>query len=510
MRDRGEVNKRNIIKQRIVEAEEDILSFKRSYNALSPPNMLPVEILSEIFMVHRARATEEFDSQDRRSCSWMRVTHVCYYWRCIATACAELWSNLLFVTPELTQFMLALSKNTPLSLKLRCMSSQVTETLCDILFTQIHRLRSVEVRGILDPPVLAKLTSEIPALEELILQPDVNYRDPQDLPCDFLDKSAPLLKHLRLLDLVMPDYDMLAWFPSLTHLYLGYPSSQNLPRPTGQSLLNALRATQSAGSPLQKMELQDVVHPVCGLLNSIRIPDETTLDFRFLNSFENLQHLHQFLATVAIAWKGGSRMSVRSLLLQDFTLLSSEYVAFEFTFYRPPQPNHRSKDDEFDFRVSSLREPGHISLAPLLSSFTERLWNYTLPWGMCLYTNPFCSIDQWITLSGALRQLLLIVLHATPADAVDAFLQALGARNRTSCPTFPSFAAIQLSWVEADDPTRNMGITHSLAEALKSRPKSHRIRRLVIGNCSTTFSSEKLAFLRTEVPDLIVEELEQQ
>ncbi|KAJ3546432.1 hypothetical protein NMY22_g2054 [Coprinellus aureogranulatus] len=530
MRDCCKENKRNTLQQRILEVEEDILSFKRSYNTLSPPNRLPVEILSTIFIMHCARAMEELPSSDPESCSWIRVTHVCHHWRAVAMTCTQLWSNLLFVTPELTQFMLALSKTSPLSLKFRYMHEEWTDTLCKMLVSQSYRLRSVELAGLIDAPVLESLAASTSALEKLIIQPDVNFRDPLDLPSDFHKKSAPLLKHLELLDVVMPNHDMLPLLPSLTHLSLGSPSAQPLPRPAGQALLNALRLLphlhtlalwncisqdlaqkfRRSLSPidfpaLRKLEVEDVVHPVCGLLDFIRIPDQTTTKFTFHDSFTNLQDLHRLVTTIATAWSGGRRLVVRTLTARHFVFRYSKYLVLEFNFYLPPPTEHRYNPEDIEFSFACLWDPEDTSVAPVLSSFTESLWDFSAPCAMILRTDPFFSTDQWNYLSSTLPRLGMIVFESTP---VDFFLQAFSAESSTSSPTFPALSIIYLASLKPEnwDFTQDAGSMHLLANALKHRPPSHRITEMTVKKCSATISSEDLDFVREQVPDLLVKE----
>ncbi|TEB30572.1 hypothetical protein FA13DRAFT_520997 [Coprinellus micaceus] len=209
--------------------DSELRSLKRSYNTLCFPNQFPIEILSRIFIFCAAQATQQFDSDDGRSFSWVKVAHVCNHWREVALHCPELWSHLLFSNAELAETMLLRSKNAPLSFNLENCGHWLMDVLNTIV-SQSHRLRSVEIFGDISSTILTDLTSPTPLLEKLVLE-DSCSREIGRIPDNFLGASAPLLKCLKIEDLAIPTYAFLSQFPSLTDLEISetIPSDRETP-----------------------------------------------------------------------------------------------------------------------------------------------------------------------------------------------------------------------------------------------------------------------------------------
>ncbi|TEB23193.1 hypothetical protein FA13DRAFT_1640179, partial [Coprinellus micaceus] len=86
----------------------EILALQSHRNTLRPINRLPPEIFSTIFQLVKDDITEA------ERVSWIKVTHVCRYWREIALDHASLWSNISFIHPELAKVMHIRSKISPL------------------------------------------------------------------------------------------------------------------------------------------------------------------------------------------------------------------------------------------------------------------------------------------------------------------------------------------------------------------------------------------------------------
>ncbi|KAI0045364.1 hypothetical protein FA95DRAFT_1476973, partial [Auriscalpium vulgare] len=87
-------------------------------NALTPIARLPSEILARIFSF-AARAEPipggYSTSPASKRMGWIKVTHVCHYWREVALAHPALWERVSFsIGPEWTEELLARSKGAPI------------------------------------------------------------------------------------------------------------------------------------------------------------------------------------------------------------------------------------------------------------------------------------------------------------------------------------------------------------------------------------------------------------
>lgn len=67
---------------------------------LAPYNRLPEEILVEIFMIHTALTRRLRGPQ---SYEWIRVTHICAWWRQAALRCPTLWARNIVIKPNVEE-----------------------------------------------------------------------------------------------------------------------------------------------------------------------------------------------------------------------------------------------------------------------------------------------------------------------------------------------------------------------------------------------------------------------
>ncbi|KAI0042137.1 hypothetical protein FA95DRAFT_1564619 [Auriscalpium vulgare] len=102
-------------------------------NALTPVARLPSEILARIFsmvaldepIVTHSRDYQNLEpggptSSAAKRMGWIKVTHVCHYWREVALAHPALWERVSFsIGPEWTEELLARSKGAPIIVDLR-------------------------------------------------------------------------------------------------------------------------------------------------------------------------------------------------------------------------------------------------------------------------------------------------------------------------------------------------------------------------------------------------------
>ncbi|TEB37122.1 hypothetical protein FA13DRAFT_1622286, partial [Coprinellus micaceus] len=92
------------IAERTKELALELLALHRRHNAVNPSHRLPPEILSRIFTILSSEWTW-----------WIRVAHICHYWRVVALDCAGLWSKITFSNIGFTKAKVARSRDLPLT-----------------------------------------------------------------------------------------------------------------------------------------------------------------------------------------------------------------------------------------------------------------------------------------------------------------------------------------------------------------------------------------------------------
>ena len=112
--------------------------------SLALPNRIPPEVLSEIFLTVALHSKAD-DDDDDEDLEWIRVTHVCRYWRKTALDCLELWTNLSFVNPKFTKVMIMRPRNAPLSVECGWRDSPNIDKILRKVLSRTERLRSVNL-----------------------------------------------------------------------------------------------------------------------------------------------------------------------------------------------------------------------------------------------------------------------------------------------------------------------------------------------------------------------------
>jgi len=185
----------------------------------NPPShifRLPPELLSFIFnFLACAHAPRDFER-------WVRVTHVCSYWRRVALDYPNLWTRISLHSPSWALEMLARSKTAPITVEAAEVvgdrQSPMNIALLDILkcLPRIRELSLVQPESrsgsdsdVVDAPfleqVVARLDAPAPLLESLkITYSHSNYAVPPILSC-----GSPRLRHLELSRTSIP------WWPTI-------------------------------------------------------------------------------------------------------------------------------------------------------------------------------------------------------------------------------------------------------------------------------------------------------
>jgi len=91
----------------MIDAGKDIVDrIQDLYNSSQPVNHLPPEILAHIFEAVQIcwnLTLRPFGKETKRANEWLRVTHVCRYWRRVALSTPSLWTNIV-LSQHVTDF----------------------------------------------------------------------------------------------------------------------------------------------------------------------------------------------------------------------------------------------------------------------------------------------------------------------------------------------------------------------------------------------------------------------
>ena len=94
----------------MIDAGKDIVGrIQDLYNSSQPVNQLPPEILAHIFKAVQIRRNltsfppRPFGRDTKRANEWLKVTHVCRYWRRVALSTPSLWTNIV-LSQHVTDF----------------------------------------------------------------------------------------------------------------------------------------------------------------------------------------------------------------------------------------------------------------------------------------------------------------------------------------------------------------------------------------------------------------------
>lgn len=119
-------------------------------NALLPINArLPPEVLAQIFAayIHASHDPEEYAGYHRHPpYAWLKIAHVCHYWREVAIQTPSLWSYITLTRLECVKEMIMRSKEAPLSIFTGpYMRSRHPLALLQLAFNEIHRVKNFDL-----------------------------------------------------------------------------------------------------------------------------------------------------------------------------------------------------------------------------------------------------------------------------------------------------------------------------------------------------------------------------
>ncbi|KAH9935074.1 hypothetical protein B0H21DRAFT_759397 [Amylocystis lapponica] len=163
---------------KIDQVQKYLLELKACHNSFAPINCLPNELLVNIFSHDR-------DREKLHSMAWIRLTHVCRYWRGIALATPTLWSKIYLadnsdpeledVSPILLHNCLLRSVPSKVDIVILKAADENASDMLEDLRQHADRIRSLRIRFGAVGELLPFLSFRMPSLEELYLNPKHEY-----------------------------------------------------------------------------------------------------------------------------------------------------------------------------------------------------------------------------------------------------------------------------------------------------------------------------------------------
>jgi hypothetical protein len=261
-----------------VNLKSRIQSLRTKRNELSPISILPPEILSKIFILVRDLLSGRDPSTEAQLHShhapWIRVGHVCHYWREFALSCPSLWSVPIFTRPSLAQEMIQRSKMAPLTIRsiANTWALKVLEQLENAL-TQIARIQSIELTLESHTTIFSFLSQPTPLLENLSLSGPTSYGNKISFPLDTLS-DAPRLRSIDFNWLNFSWESAIFKHENLTDLRL---SNDQIGASTIGQMIDALLYLPN----LRILALSNSIPP-----HTTSNGNEKTLEFKFLERLE--------------------------------------------------------------------------------------------------------------------------------------------------------------------------------------------------------------------------------
>ncbi|KAJ8507888.1 hypothetical protein ONZ45_g9775 [Pleurotus djamor] len=206
----GPVDEKTTIEQRSIDdqvsqLEARIRSLKTKRNTYARVSQLPVEIISEIFIMAKwssislrnrykviGGSVTDFSGEK----NWLNVAGVCTHWRQLALQCPRLWSAINLSSVDRALGMLKRSKSAPL--EIFCPNVPDTDEVAQLVMSNIHRIRTFDI-GVDDDEQLFKFLQLNEGASAPMLH-TITLRSPMySLPGDILERDMPSLQELNLI-----------------------------------------------------------------------------------------------------------------------------------------------------------------------------------------------------------------------------------------------------------------------------------------------------------------------
>lgn len=516
----------------------------------SPAHHLPPEILSEIFLIHKTRSTARYRWRTE-ALSWTKATQICRHWRKVALNCAELWSTIKVLEPGITEVLLSRSKGAPLTVHLRNLNTDDHTKLLRPVLRQMHRIRSLELDGLLQVALLSSATSRAPILENLVFTAANTYYS-CGLPAKFITGGAPRLKHLtiermnirqltllplggslthlelrrartsldmrKLLPLPLMDLlDSLEKLPLLQHLHI----SDSLPA-EDDSQLPTLSASSRPPISLQALESlqfeEEHITTLTTLLPFVRIPEQTSIELSFRDEVQIMRAINRFVPTLIASWTSENPHKVEEFEVEEKTCWGDDEgsdLSFFFCFneiFVPSKPRHCVKLS-FKKPTSTMRR--------FIDAFHKHLNFSSLIYFRIRSRNLF-TFDDWKHFGQMFENVKAIHFGCVypSAPMINLFDVMRDSTGRVLykeskpppgpivCPSplpFPALCALEFDSTHFDQ--RDMRtvyddvLSHRLGHALQFRPEGQRVTIVDVRRCKR-FDCSDMNFLQRYLPDM--------
>ncbi|KAH8092640.1 hypothetical protein BXZ70DRAFT_950780 [Cristinia sonorae] len=302
----------------IARASQALLAQKLHFNTLIPVSRLPIELLTEVFILYVKSQVAENAQRLRQDpprrlsvYSWISISQVCHQWRQVALQTPILWCSIVWTKRISTSWiseLLARSKSLLLRIRIRVVEGADQrpvfphlQNALAVLLPEIHRAHSIDIS--LPARFWSRLrkleATQLPHLKTLTLSsPDVNPRMPTmfddcDMPkLDRLGYSRirmnckhPILRGsmvaLTLETEVTQDLiNILAQMPRLAHLDLsGSFVILRMETPHNRVSFPSLATLRLVGNPIR----------LAGFWRSITFPTTTCVTLDFKRDVSNLR-----------------------------------------------------------------------------------------------------------------------------------------------------------------------------------------------------------------------------
>ncbi|KAJ3506810.1 hypothetical protein NMY22_g17129 [Coprinellus aureogranulatus] len=493
---------RKRVYERLIELKEEIEALESHYNSLSLPNRIPPEILSKIFLIvaSYSKYKDEDDDDYNEDLKWIRVMHVCRYWRETALNCVALWSQLSFVNPEFTEFMIDKSRNAPLSIECGWHSgaAKFQDVLCKALSRTIQ-LRRVTLACCGDsdrlnlPPLLALLSGPLPILEDIAIS--MMEDGPVVLPARFLDGTAPNLKSLKLYNITVGSWTDLPLRSTLTRLHFetnllslsSLTPTPNGARPSWVQLLTSLQDMASLESlTLEKVLPSDDLpttppstygptHPVTlHKLRSLKLVGfgSSIVNFCTVVRFpkaRDIQLIHVDPQDIAFVRRICDNLRTSCDWIRNKRIRNLEY--FHSRLSGGPRFTFSSHNATPKLKlILSFADSARVTGSELMTTLAEKLDFSGL--NCCIFdADPILTKETWVAVFGRLGALQSIKFSESDTFS-EAVSQALSSTDTSTSddhtlptPTFPALSDLCFSYCTFDHSTTSL-----LISALQSRP----------------------------------------
>jgi len=234
----------------IADLRESVLVLNSQRDDHAPISRLPVEIVIEIFLLHRKNMMRKCGLQ---TIDWIGITHVSRLWREIALNCSGLWISIPFHKPKWAEEMIARSRHAcPIVIAAYDPLEDLEGALLLRRFLQQHLSRVQVLKIDIRPHLLEQLFRDIqptpvPYLSTLILstKKSATGSSPVFDWLEIMDSRLLNTNSLRKVQAPTSQRWDLGLFSGLTHLVLGVHHGEIIEMPRTQAsqsdFLDALR-----------------------------------------------------------------------------------------------------------------------------------------------------------------------------------------------------------------------------------------------------------------------------